>query len=82
MEPAVVEAVVDAVADAAKLPGVNGEAGTAAGFAGQWTERCKSAAVPVQGLRLYELQDLLESPSASYRNTFSITGTEASSIRI
>jgi predicted GNAT family acetyltransferase len=65
MEPSVVEAVVNAVADAAKLPGVNGEAGTAARFAGQWTERCKSAAVPVQGLRLYELQGLLESPPAS-----------------
>jgi hypothetical protein len=67
MEPAVVEAVVNAVAEVAKIPGVNGEAGTAARFAGQWTERCKSAAFPVHGLRLYELQDLLESPSASGR---------------
>jgi predicted GNAT family acetyltransferase len=67
MEPAVVEEVVNAVANVVRLPGVNGEAGTAARFAGQWTERCKSAAFPVQGLRLYELQDLLESPSASGR---------------
>jgi predicted GNAT family acetyltransferase len=67
MEPAVVEAVVNAVAEVAKIPGVNGEAGTAARFAGQWTERCKSAAFPVQGLRLYELRDLLEWPSAGGR---------------
>jgi predicted GNAT family acetyltransferase len=65
MEPALVEALVDAVANVVMLPGVNGEAGTAARFSGQWTERCKSAAVPVQGLRLYELQGLLESPPAS-----------------
>jgi predicted GNAT family acetyltransferase len=47
-----VEAIVDA---GVNLPGVNGEADTAARFAGQWTERRGSAAFPVEGQRLYEL---------------------------
>lgn len=51
-----VTAAVDAiVAEGVVLPGVNGEAGTAASFAGQWTERTGSAARPVQGQRIYEL---------------------------
>jgi predicted GNAT family acetyltransferase len=55
MEPRVVSALVDAIAEAGlTLTGVNGEAATAATFAGQWSERCKSAATPFQGLRLYE----------------------------
>jgi GNAT superfamily N-acetyltransferase len=59
----VVAAVVDAIAEAGvSLPGVNGEAATAASFAGQWTERCKSAAVPFQGNRLYELLEVAEVP--------------------
>src|ERR1700731_4029590 len=49
MEPHVTAAMVNAIADAGiLLPGVNGEAATAATFAGQWTERCKSAATPFQ----------------------------------
>jgi len=47
-----VEAIVDA---GVNLPGVNGEADTAARFAGQWTERRGSAAFPVEGQRIYEL---------------------------
>ncbi len=47
-----VEAIVDA---GVILPGVNGEAATAARFAGQWTECRGSAAFPVEGLRIYEL---------------------------
>jgi uncharacterized protein len=55
MEPQVVSAIVDAISEAGvTLTGVNGEAATAASFAGQWSERCKSAAIPFQGLRLYE----------------------------
>jgi hypothetical protein len=50
---ALVEAIVEAGVD---LPGVNGEAGTAARFAGQWTERRGSAAFPVEGQRIYELR--------------------------
>jgi uncharacterized protein len=55
MEPQAVSAVVDAIAEAGvTLPGVNGDAATAARFAGQWGERSKSVAIPFQGLRLYE----------------------------
>ena len=54
MEPHVVTAVVEAIAEMGiSLPGVNGDAATAARFAGHWTERCKSAATPFQGNRLY-----------------------------
>src|SRR5882757_7337097 len=61
MGPRVVLALVDAIAEAGEtLPGVNGDAATAASFAGQWSERCKSAAVPFQGTRLYELLELGE----------------------
>ncbi|MGA2347857.1 MAG: GNAT family N-acetyltransferase [Candidatus Sulfotelmatobacter sp.] len=61
--PAVM-AIVDAIADAGvTLPGVNGDAATAASFAGQWSERCKSGATPFQGTRLYELLELGEVPS-------------------
>jgi predicted GNAT family acetyltransferase len=63
MEPRAVLAMVDAIAEAGvTLPGVNGDAATAARFAGQWSERCKSAATPLQGTRLYELSELREVP--------------------
>jgi uncharacterized protein len=63
MEPRVALAMVDAIAEAGvTLPGVNGDATTAASFAGQWSERCKSAATPFQGTRLYELLELGEAP--------------------
>jgi predicted GNAT family acetyltransferase len=56
MDQRVVAAVVDAIVEAGvSLPGVNGEAATAASFAGHWAERRKSAATPFQGNRLYEL---------------------------
>ena len=42
--------------------GINGEAATAAIFAGQWSERSKSAATPFQGNRLYELLEIGEVP--------------------
>lgn len=59
MQPDVIEALVEAIAsEGIVLPGVNGDAATAASFAGRWTERCKMPALPVMGLRLYELQDL------------------------
>jgi hypothetical protein len=54
MEPTVATAMADAIAEAGiALPGINGEAATAAMFAGQWSERSKSAATPFQGNRLY-----------------------------
>jgi GNAT superfamily N-acetyltransferase len=63
MESQVVVAMVDAIAEAGVLlPGVNGEALTAARFSGQWTERRKSAAIPFQGNRLYELLEPGEAP--------------------
>jgi hypothetical protein len=63
VEPRAVLAMVDAIAEAGvTLPGVNGDAATAASFAGQWSERCKSAATPFQGTRLYELSELREVP--------------------
>lgn len=65
MGPRAVLAMVDAIAQAGvTLPGVNGDAATAASFAGQWSERCKSAAAPFQGARLYELLELGEVPRA------------------
>jgi uncharacterized protein len=64
MESEVAAALVDAIVDAdVILPGVNGEVATAASFAGRWTERRKSAAFPVQGLRLYQLVELNETAS-------------------
>ena len=61
MGPEVMALMVDAISEAGvALPGVNGEAATAAGFAGQWTERRKSAAVPFQGQRIYEAVEVRE----------------------
>ena len=66
MDSAAIAAIVDAVAEARiTLPGVNGEAGTAARFAGQWAERCKSAAIPFRGERLYELAELQQRPATN-----------------
>ena len=63
MEPPVAAAMADAIAEAGiALPGINGEAATAAMFAGQWTERSRSAATPSQGYRLYELLAIREIP--------------------
>jgi uncharacterized protein len=63
MEPRVAAAMADAIAEAGvALPGINGEAATAASFAGQWSERSKSAATPFQGNRLYELLEIGEVP--------------------
>src|SRR5258708_17337787 len=50
MKPHAVQAVVDAIAEkGVALPGVNGDAATAASFAGQWSERRKSASTPIMG---------------------------------
>ena len=59
MSPQAAEAMVDAISDSrATLPGVHGEAATAARFAGHWTERNKCPAMPVHGQRIYEIVDL------------------------
>ena len=61
MEPSIVRSVVDAISDAkVKLPGVGGDATTAAHFAGQWAERQKSAVVPFMGQRIYEVDKVKE----------------------
>jgi GNAT superfamily N-acetyltransferase len=63
MESRAVLAIVDAIAEVGvTLPGVNGDAATAASFAGQWGERSKSGATPFLGMRLYELLELGEVP--------------------
>ncbi len=68
MESRAVLAIVDAIAQAGvTLPGVNGDAATAASFAGQWSERSKSGATPFLGMRLYELLELGEVPSTEGR---------------
>jgi len=56
MGPEAAAGMVDAIVETGvALPGVIGEAATAARFAGQWTERHGSAAFPVEGQRIYEM---------------------------
>ncbi len=63
MKTQAVLAMADAIAEqGVALPGVTGDAATAASFAGQWSERRKSAATPLMGMRLYELMELGETP--------------------
>jgi hypothetical protein len=63
LPPEAVVAVVDVIADAGvDLPGVIGDAATAASFAGQWTERRRSAAEPAMGQRIYEVE-LVDPPA-------------------
>jgi uncharacterized protein len=64
MPPEAVDAAVRAISDTGiELPGVQGEAATAARFAGQWTERRKGAAEPIEGQRLYEVRAVVQPPS-------------------
>lgn len=57
MPPEAVAALVESIADrGVALPGVSGEADVASRFAGAWTERTGTAALPTMGLRLYELE--------------------------
>jgi uncharacterized protein len=61
MEKKTIAALVAAIRkDGVILPGVSGEAATAASFAGEWAERTKTGATPQQGMRLYELTGLRE----------------------
>jgi predicted GNAT family acetyltransferase len=56
MDAAAVASAVDAMAAAGvTLPGVNGDATTAARFAGAWAARTKSPATPVRGQRIFEV---------------------------
>jgi len=59
-----IAAAVDAVVAAdVPLPGVTGEAMTAARFAGHWTERTGRGAWPVQGQRIYEVDQVVTRPA-------------------
>lgn len=59
-----VRAVVDVIADeGVELPGVSGEAATAANFAGAWSERTRVPARPTLGQRLYELAAVVDQPA-------------------
>jgi uncharacterized protein len=53
--PAAVAAVVE---DGVDLPGASGDAATAARFAGEWTQRTRSAAVPTLAQRIYEIEQV------------------------
>lgn len=60
--------VVTAVAEAGTdLPGVHGDPGTAARFAGLWTEHHRSGARPVEGLRICEVERVITPTDASGR---------------
>jgi uncharacterized protein len=58
-EHVVPEVVAACSAAGADLPGVIGDAATAARFAGAWTEHHSSAARPVEGSRIYEVDRLV-----------------------
>jgi predicted GNAT family acetyltransferase len=75
MAPEIVTAMVDAIVDrGVDLPGVNGEAATAARFAGHWTERTREAATPVEGQRIYEVADVVKPASTAGRRRKAGTG--------
>jgi predicted GNAT family acetyltransferase len=64
----VLAAMVDAIFEATpSLPGVTGDAAVAAQFAGWWTERTRSPAVPFQGMRLYEVDEVARTRPSSGR---------------
>jgi hypothetical protein len=44
------------------LPGINGDAVSAADFAGEWSEVFRSAVIPFQGTRLYEWSEPQQTP--------------------
>jgi len=68
MRAEAVAALVGTIVEAGvNLPGVNGEAATAARFAGQRTERRGSAAFPVEGQRIYELARVPQGTAAGGR---------------
>jgi GNAT superfamily N-acetyltransferase len=57
-DDALTSLVATMATDAPGLPGVIGEARTAAGFAGRWSEHLGGGAGPVEGERLYRLGQL------------------------
>ena len=68
MGAAAIAAAVEAVVAAGvQLPGMIGEALTAARFAGHWTERTGCGAWPVQGQRIYEVDEVVTRPAPGGR---------------
>ncbi len=68
MPERVVVAAIDAIVpDRVHLPGVTGEAGTAACFAGHWTERARVGADPHLAQRIYEIDAVIERGRAGGR---------------
>jgi predicted GNAT family acetyltransferase len=64
MASSAVTAVVDGIVDqGVQLPGVSGDAATAARFAGHWAERTKTAAFPVHGQRIFEVRQVERAPA-------------------
>ena len=75
MPSEVVKTVVDAIVDqGVYLPGVSGEAATAARFAGHWTERHKVAGRPVRGERIYEIEAVVPDARGSGRLRSPVNG--------
>ncbi len=63
-----VRAAVDVIVEqGVELPGVNGQAATAARFAGSWSERARCTARPVQGQRIYEVDDVVGAAAVAGR---------------
>jgi hypothetical protein len=60
--PAVIALATRVSLDAPGLPGVIAEAGTAAAFAGRWTELRGTGAEPAEGQRIYRLDAVTEVP--------------------
>ena len=64
MPVAAAAAVAERVAaDGVELPGVNGEVAVSSVFAGRWTECTRSAARPVEAMRLYEVLEVVVPPA-------------------
>jgi predicted GNAT family acetyltransferase len=63
-------------ASGVRLPGVHGDAATAACFAGHWTEHAGVAAVPTAGMRVYELHRV-EAPALDGRLRVATTADRA-----
>lgn len=60
MPDAAARAAAEAIReDGVALPGINGEATVASRFAGTWAELCHQPVVPVEGQRIYELDELV-----------------------
>ncbi len=69
MRAEVVQAAVNRMTEeGVGLPGVSGDAATAARFAGHWSERTKVGATPTQGQRIYEVATVVPArPAAGTR---------------